>query len=90
MTLKKDKALETTAMDGAGASQRRRQAQETEQTIFERVPSQEDRYRGHNIYCGAQTSVRAFQTKIIKLVRITTNKQPNDTLTVSTDLVRDT
>ncbi len=25
----------------------------------------------------------------MKLVRITTNKQPNDTLTVSTELVRD-
>ena len=29
-------------------------------------------------------------TKIIKLVRITTNKQPNDTLTVYPELVRDT
>ena len=74
---------------GRGGRNRQGQPQEHE-FIFEKC-SDELQYM-KNSYSAADTNqamTREFQTKIIKMTRITTNKVMYDTLTVTNELVKD-
>jgi hypothetical protein len=52
------------------------------------VATSEDRYGGFGMITPESSEVRSFMTLIIKSTRITTNIEKNDTITITSDLVK--